>query len=224
MSRAFIVVDAEQRSQAWMDARLGRLTGSRAGDMLTTIKSGAWGASRKNLLMQLVLERVTCKSQERVVQTQAMQDGIEREADALRLYEHITGRALRVSGFLRHADLYAGCSLDGHVGDFEEIVEVKCPQAATHWEYLRTGVVPPDYYWQCIHGLWMTGARHCDWMSFHPEFPEKLRFKLVCIHRDEQAIADYGAKVRKFLTEVETEYNAVMTMHDTASVLRAVVA
>lgn len=221
--RCFSIVNAEQRSPAWHDARLGRLTGSRAGDMLATNKDGKPSASRRNLLMQLVLERVTCKSQERVVQTQAMQDGIDREADALRLYEHLTGHTVRVSGFLRHTALYAGCSLDGHVGDFEVIVEVKSPQAATHWDYVRSGVVPADYYWQCIHGLWMTGATHCDWMSFHPDFPEKLRSKLVCIPRDEKVIADYDAKVRKFLADVETEYDAVMTMGDTASVLKAVV-
>jgi hypothetical protein len=219
--RTFTEVLAEQRSAAWFDARLGRLTGSRAGDMLATNKDGKPSASRKNLLMQLVLERVTCKSQERTVQTQAMQDGIDREADALRLYEHLTGNKVRVSGFLRHDELYAGCSLDGHVGDFEGVVEVKCPMPATHLEYLRSGKVPEGYYWQCIHALWMTGAPWCDWVTYHPEFPENLRLKVVRIAPEKGAIDYYNINVRKFLAEVETEYNAVMTMHDMAGVLKA---
>ena len=41
--RAFRVVEAEQRSPEWFAARLGRLTGSVAGDMVATIKSGEAG-------------------------------------------------------------------------------------------------------------------------------------------------------------------------------------
>lgn len=221
MPRDFTVVNAEQRSPQWFDARLGRLTGSRAGDMLATIKSGAPSTSRRNLLMQLALERVTCESQERVVTTQAMQDGIDREADALRQYEHQTGQSLRYTGFLRHTALYAGCSLDGHVGDFEGVVEVKCPLPATHWDYLRTNTIPSDYRWQCIHALWMTGAGWCDWVSFHPKFPERVQMKVVRIARDETVMADYDAKVRAFLAEVDREYEAVMTLGDLTTVLTA---
>lgn len=223
MTRAFTVINAEQRSPQWVDARLGRLTGSRAGDMLATTKSG-WSTSRQNLRIQLVLERLTCESQERTVQTQAMQDGIDREPDALRLYESLTGHNLRHSGFLRHDELYAGASLDAHVGDFEGLVEAKCPLPATHWEYLRTGVIPAGYRWQCVHALWLTGAEWCDWVTYHPKFPEKLRLKVVRIPRDDKAIADYDAKVRAFLAEVEAEYQAVMTMGDLGAVLKASVA
>ena len=221
--RNFTMLDAEQRSPAWFAARLGRLTGSRAGDMLATTKTG-WSTSRRNLLMQLVLERVTCESQERVVMTQAMQDGVDREAEALRLYEQLSGHALRHTGFLRHTDLYAGCSLDGHVGDFEGVVEAKCPIPATHWDYLRSGVIPAQYRWQCIHALWLTGAAWCDWFTYHPKFPEKLRMRIVRIPRNEATLADYDAKARAFLAEVETEYAALMTMGDIKSALQAVVA
>lgn len=219
----FTIVNAEQRSKEWHDARLGRLTGSRAGDMLATIKSGAWGASRRNLLMQLMLERVTCRTQERTLMTQAMQDGVDREPAALKCYEQLTGNSLRHTGFLRHDELLAGCSLDGHVGDFEGVVEVKCPQPPTHWDYVRSGAMPESYRWQCVHALWMTGAQWCDWLSFNPEFPGKLCVKLVRIERDEKAIADYDKKLRAFLAEVEAEYQAVLTMHDVGAVMGAVV-
>ena len=44
--RPFTIIDAEQRSELWFTARLGRLTGSRAADMLATIKSGEAAARR----------------------------------------------------------------------------------------------------------------------------------------------------------------------------------
>jgi hypothetical protein len=60
---SFTVVMAEQRSPEWFAARLGRLTGSRAADMLATIKSGE-AAARRDLRVQLVVERLTSTLQE----------------------------------------------------------------------------------------------------------------------------------------------------------------
>ena len=54
----FICIEAAQRSEAWHLARLGRLTGSRAADMLARIKTGE-AAARRDLRTQLVCERVT---------------------------------------------------------------------------------------------------------------------------------------------------------------------
>src|SRR6266853_2849772 len=59
-----IVHDVAQRSEAWAQLRLGRLSASRAGDMLATLKSGGEAASRRDLRVQLVLERLTNQSQE----------------------------------------------------------------------------------------------------------------------------------------------------------------
>jgi len=81
----------------------------------------------------------------------------------------LTRSILTSSGFLEHDTLMAGCSLDGHVGDFEGLVEIKCPQAATHLDYLKTGTIPGDYYKQITHALWITGAQWCDWLSFNPD-------------------------------------------------------
>jgi YqaJ-like recombinase protein len=204
----FAIIDAPQRSEAWFKARLGRLTGSRAADMCATIKSGE-AAARRNLRVQLVLERLTGRSQESAYQSPAMAQGIEREADAVGVYEATAGRLLQTTGFLVHPSLMAGCSLDGHVGDFEGIVEVKCPIAATHLDYLRSGVIPDAYMKQIIHGLWITGAGWCDWLSYSPDFPEPLQVKLVRVQRDETQMKAYELLVRQFLAEVDKEVEAV---------------
>src|SRR5437879_4169734 len=120
-TRGFTVVTAEQRSDEWHRARLGRLTGSRAADMLATVKSGE-AASRRNLRTQLVLERLTGRVQETGFVSAAMQQGIDREADAYAAYEALTGQHLVRTGFLRHDTLMVGCSLDGHAGDFESLI------------------------------------------------------------------------------------------------------
>ena len=205
----------EQRSPGWVALRLGRLTGSRAADMLAQGRSkSAESVSQRNLRVQLMLERVTKRSHERGFVSAAMQDGIDREADATALYEALTGTLLQPVGFVSHDQAMVGVSPDGVVNEFEGIVEVKAPIAATHWEYLRTGVVPPDYLKQITHGLWVTGARWCDWMSYHPDFPETLQTKLVRVRRDEDAIKDYHIKAVAFLAEVDRDVEALRTMAD----------
>ena len=205
------ILDCEQRSEAWARARLGRLTASRAVDMLTTIKSGE-AAGRRNLRAMLVLERLTNKPQESGYVSAAMQQGTDREPDALLWYEALTGQIVHRTGFITHDDLMAGASLDGHIGDFEGLVEAKSPIPATHLEYLRTGTVPGDYLAQITHQLWITGAQWCDFLSFDDRFPEDMQTFLVRVKREDVDIAAYEAKALAFLAEVETEVNAIKTM------------
>src|SRR5688572_6380737 len=75
--------DVEQRSEAWGKLRLGRVTASRSSDMLAKNRDGKWAAGRRNLLVQLLLERLTGRSHERQFQSGPMQDGVTREQDAI---------------------------------------------------------------------------------------------------------------------------------------------
>jgi len=91
--------------------------------MLATIKSGE-AAARRDYRMQLVCERLTGQLQEDGFINAAMQRGIDLEPAAFAAYESLTGDMAQRSGFLSHNVHQAGCSLDGHVGDFEGIVEI----------------------------------------------------------------------------------------------------
>lgn len=209
--RAFTIIDAPQRSADWYAARLGRLTGSCAGDMLATIKSGE-AAARRNLRLRLVLERLTGRSQESDYVSPAMQAGIEREADALAAYEALTGELVRSTGFLAHTDHMAGCSLDGHLGDFAKLVSVKCRQPAAHFEHLRAGKIPADAFAQIRHELWITGAAEHDYFSWNPDFPPDLQARVVTVTRSQAEIPEYEAKALAFLEEVNREVEAVLTL------------
>lgn len=208
-----IIVTCEQRTDEWRQARVGRLTGSRASDMLATLKSGKGeAAGRRNLRTQLVLERLTGRPQERGFVSPAMQHGTDTEAEARAAYEALTGSLVAETGFLQHDTLLAGCSLDGHVGEFEGVIEIKCPQSATHLETLKSGAVPADYMKQIIHALWLTGAEWCDWMSYDPAFPEPLRAKLIRVPRVQADIDAYKMVATLFLREVDEETETVRQM------------
>jgi predicted phage-related endonuclease len=203
----FTICTAEQRSPEWFAARLGRLTGSVAGDMLATIKTGE-AAARRDLRMRLVLERLTGQSQDDGYTNAAMQWGIDHEADAFDAYEGYSGNLVRRTGFLSHTELMAGCSLDGDVGEFAGIVELKCPKSATHYGYLKAGAVPVNHLAQIQHNLWISGAKWCDFVSFDPRFPEHLRLFVCRVPRVELDILAYSRVAEKFLLEIDAELDA----------------
>ncbi len=219
--RRFMVLDAEQRSAAWFAARSGRLTGSVAGDMLATIKTGE-AAARRNLRLRLVLERLTGRPQESDFVSPAMQAGIDREALAFAAFEALTGEVVQRSGFLALTDHLAGASLDGHIGDFEALLSIKCRQPPAHLEFLRYGKIPADALAQIRHELWITGADEHRYFSWNPDFPESMQSRLVVVTRAEMDIPEYEAKALTFLREVETELQAIQTMVNPAAQLAAI--
>jgi hypothetical protein len=205
------IICSDQRSDAWYQARIGKLTGSCAADMLAKIKSGE-AAARRDLRMRLVCERLTNQSQEDCYISPAMQHGIDKEAEAFAAYEAVTATMVHRVGFIAHDALEAGCSPDGYIGAFDGLLEVKCPKSATHLKYLRGGNVPPDYLPQILHNLWITGAQWCDFVSFDDRFPAHLQLLRVRVERVEAEIQAYELAARMFLTEVEKEIASVLEL------------
>lgn len=235
---SFLVLDVEQRSEAWHRARLGRLTSTCADALLANGKGGAESAQRKNLLMKLALEQITGKPNDRAMKTSAMEYGAEYEAEAFAAYEAETGELLTRSGFLQHETLMAGSSLDGHTHDFTLFAELKVPYPAQHLDYLTSGNVPLDYFRQCVHHFWINdAARVCDWMSYCREFPAESQTKIVRIELDDFApiytktdaerkrvsdhIADYDKKARALLSEVDAMVNTIKTLGGVRAQLEA---
>mgnify|MGYP001555597741 CR=1 FL=1 len=220
--KRFAIHDCEQRSPEWFARRSGRLTGSRAADVLATIKSGE-AAARRDLRMQLVCERLTGQPQESGYINADMMRGIDLEPVARAAYEVITGDFVTTSGFLALPDLMAGCSLDGHLGDYQTLVSIKCPKTATHIGYLRAGVMPASYVPQMLHELWITGAREYHFLSFDDRLPDALRTFFVRVPRNEDAVQDYADKAKVFLAEVDRETDALRTLANLPSVLQEAV-
>lgn len=215
MSR-FTVIDCEQRTPEWFAARSGRITGSAAADMMRKTKSGDWAASRKHLRMRLALERITGQPQERAFTTAAVERGRELEASAAARYEAETGYILEPLGFLSMGPIMAGCSLDSFIHGRRGLVEIKCPESATHYEYLLTRKIPSDYRWQCIHNLWVTGAEVADFISFDDRFPDDLQYLCVTLARNEREIEAYEAEVNRFLAEVAVEVSEINKLRKAA--------
>lgn len=209
------ILSIDQRSAEWHTARLGKLTASRAGEAFATLKGGGESASRRNLRLQLVLERLTGQSQENGYVNRTMERGIALEPDACAAYEAETGILVQAVGFVVHDELAAGCSPDGLTED--GLIEIKCPEAAAHLEYVRGGL-PAAYRWQITHALWLTGAAWADFVSYHPDFPEALRLKITRLFAKDIDLAAYELSVRLFLGEVEQELAQVEALSQVVAV------
>jgi putative phage-type endonuclease len=202
---------AEQGSDEWKRMRLGKVTASRIADMLSKTKTG-WGASRANYRSQLVSERLTGAFTDSYVSA-AMEWGTETEAEARYAYSFMTATDVVSVDFAPHPSIaMAGCSPDGLIGD-DGLVEIKCPNTATHIETLLGRSVPGKYRQQMLFQMACTGRRWCDFVSYDPRMPEDMRLFVSRLHRDDAAISEMESEVVKFLAEVESTVAQLIALY-----------
>jgi putative phage-type endonuclease len=198
----------EQRSEEWFAARRGKVTASKIGDILNTIRNGNWAASRKNYAAQLVTERLTGRDPEPFT-NEAIQWGIEQEAPAREAYMKKTDFIVNEVGFIDHPTIpYAGASPDGLIGN-DGLLEIKCPTTATHIERLLGADIPESYRLQMLWQMACTGRVWCDFVSFDPRLPEDMQIYLKRFERDNEEIARIEKEVKVFLDEVSTTVDAL---------------
>lgn len=199
-----------QNTDAWRAARLGKLTASRLADALARTKSG-WGASRANLMTELLLERLTGQGAERHV-NDAMRFGMENEAYARAAYEFRTGASVAPVGFVDHPTIAMfGASPDGLIGA-DGLLEIKVPNSATHLETLLSGAIPARYAQQMLAQMACTGRAWCDYCSFDPRMPEHMRLFVRRIERDSDEIAALESAAAGFLGELDRKLVALMAL------------
>lgn len=204
----FTTFDVDPRSPEWFMLRAGLVTGSCAPAILAVRKKGTGElAVRRELRHRIMCERLTGMPIERdLSKVEAVQHGCEVEPDAVAAYEAHTGQIVRRVGFVRHNLLAAGCSPDGYVGDWQGILEAKCPNSTTHLEYLQANAIPEEYLGQLIHALWLTGAQWADFISYDPRFQiPHLQLFIKRLERSAVDLTAYELAVSLFLTEVEND-------------------
>lgn len=190
----------EQRTDEWFQARLGKVTASKVADVMAKTKSG-YAASRDNYMAQLVVERIT-NCQVVTFTNAAMDWGVQQEPFARAAYEIKKGVVVEEVGFIDHPRLpNAGASPDGLVGE-QGMVEIKCPNTATHIETLLSKEVPWKYYAQMQWQMACTGRLWCDYVSYDPRMPENTQLFIQRVYRDADNIDLMEKEVVKFLVEL----------------------
>ena len=193
----------EQGSTEWFAARLGKVTASRVADVIAKTKTG-YSTSRENYMAQLVCERMT-GTQSESYSNAAMQWGTDQEPLARAAYEAAKDVLVDEVGFIVHPTIIAaGASPDGLVGD-DGLIEIKCPNTATHIDTLLSNKVPSKYNTQMQWQMACTGRKWCDFVSFDPRMPEGLQLFIQRVDFDEQYVKMLEAEITEFLGELETK-------------------
>jgi len=190
-----------QGSPEWFQQRIGKVTASRITDVLATLKSGGEAATRANYRSQLVCERLTGNVAESFT-NDAMKWGTEQEPNARQAYEFISGNTVVEVPMIDHPIIaMTGASPDGLIGD-DGLIEIKCPNSATHIDYLLAGVVPAKHMNQMLWQMECTGRKWCDFVSYDPRLPIDLQLFIVRFERDDEALKKIRDGVVAFLNEV----------------------
>ena len=194
------MIEIIQRSPEWFAARCGKVTASRVADIIAKTKTG-YSASRDNYLAQLVCERLTGKPAESYSNS-AMQWGTDTEPFARAAYEARMDLLVTEVGFIDHPWIVmSGASPDGLAN--EGMVEIKCPNTATHIDTLLSRTVPAKYITQMMWQMACADRPWCDFVSFDPRLPEKHQLFIKRINYDPEMVNLLENSVIQFLGDVD---------------------
>jgi putative phage-type endonuclease len=198
----------DQGSDQWFAARIGKVTASRVADVIAKTKTG-FSTSRDNYMAQLVCERLTGQKGESFTNA-AMQWGTETEPLARLSYEVAQNVLVDEVGFVPHPSIImAGASPDGLVGD-DGLLEIKCPNTATHIETLLSQTVPGKYNTQMQFQMACTNRSWCDFVSFDNRLPSELQLFVKRVPRDNMYIRLMEEEIVKFLNELDIKIAQLM--------------
>ena len=196
-----MIVDCEQGSETWFAYRLGKASASRMADITAMTKTG-YGASRANYLAELVAQRLTGVYAESY-SNGAMQWGTEREPEARAEYEFMKNVRVDLVGIAIHDTIPNACaSPDGLVGE-DGLVEIKCPNTATHIATLLGAEIDGKYLKQMQWQMACTGRKWCDFVSYDPRMPPEMQLHIRRVPRREDDITALALATELFLSEVD---------------------
>lgn len=187
--------DLVQGSVQWFALRMGRVTASEVGNLLTPKFEPRTGDGVKTYLYSKLAEVWRGKP---LIHSGswATEQGQVRQDEAIPFLALEMNWDIRDGGFIETDDHKAGCSPDGLVES--EInpfgVEVKCPEPVNHVRYLINGTLPSAYVTQVHASLYVTGFEKWVFMSYQRGFPPLI----LEIKRDEEIIAKIATAVDTF--------------------------
>ena len=191
------IYDFKQSSIEWHQIRLGKITSSKFDDVMKKgrKKGVQFGDTAMKYMYSLIAERLTGGSED--INGNALDWGNDYEPLARRKYEERTWNEVQQIGFCTYGD-YVGCSTDGLVDD-DGMIEIKCPFSSRNHVNYRLNGVPKQYVAQIQGGLWVTGRKWCDFISFDNRFTEQYKIYIQRIERDEDYINVLENRINDFI-------------------------
>lgn len=169
------MLDVQQGTDEWLQARLGIITASNAHVLLVNGKAEhGLGAGAITYMYQLLAERFMGYSDEPFKGNEYTERGHLLEPIVADYYQRLCGVTPHSIGIiLNHADLVGcdvGASPDRLVGDVGGL-EIKTRQGKLQAELLCTGNIDNNHLTQVQFNLWVSGRQWWDYVSFCQDMP-----------------------------------------------------
>lgn len=193
-----IIHNIEQRSEAWYSVKCGLVTSTRFKSLCAKETTDSY----KDLVTNIACEIITGKMEEGYSNAM-MEYGIETEPLARAEYEREMDCLVREVGFIttdednRFHD-WIGDSPDGLIGN-DGCLEVKCPLARTHLEYIEANKLPSEYRHQVQAHLFVTGLKYCDFVSFVPQ----MKLFVLRVEPDKELFAEFERRLDILINDVQ---------------------
>lgn len=192
-----IIHNIDQGSEAWYQARSGKVTGTR----FKSLVAGENTATYKDLVTNIACEIITGKMEE-TYSSGIMEHGIETEPIARKEYETIFDTEVKIAGFITPDEdhkfyEWIGISPDGILSD-NGLWETKCPLMRTHLEYIEANKLPSEYRYQVQGQLFVSGLSYCDFMSF----VEGMKPFIIRVYPDTELFAEFERRLDLLIQQV----------------------
>ena len=176
--------EVEQGSSSWKNLRGGIVTASEATKLITT-KSYSKSSQMYEYAYKLAAQKVTGETLEDWGGNYWTDRGLELESEAVNWYSSKFDVDVDVDiGFAIHRDIDFGFSPDGVVRENDTLLEVKCLAPWTHVSsFDNLQKIADKYFWQCQSQIWISGAKSCDLLLYHPKLPNHI----ITFYLDENA-------------------------------------
>lgn len=195
----------EQRSPEWHEIRKGKITSSEFHKIMGD------GKVRESYLLEKISEGFGGFSAPAT--GVALEWGTDLEDMAREIYQARTGYNVEKCSFIV-VDEYYGGSPDALVNP-GGCIEIKCPYGSAN--HFKHGLITsdtefkkakPDYYYQCMSHMLVSGAEWCDFISFDPRVHADYIMFVYRLNRNEEEIKVMKAKLEsaiEFIQETKSK-------------------
>lgn len=206
----------EQGSSEWLKQRLGKINGSRIGDLMTSGRKGEmFGNTALSYIYEVCAERDLLQKyidddylfeiyqQQVSISNKFIEFGHDNEDFAAERYQFVTGCELEECESIQHPTIpYFSASPDRMAikDALRKVVEIKCPLPKTFIEYMAEvkdnetlKAVNPKYFYQVQAEMSCTGLDRADFVVFCPFLKHNIH--IVEITRDEAVIAEFEKRI-----------------------------
>ena len=157
-----------QGTDEWKELRHGKVGGSTAKEIMAKYEKPITECAAFYKLLSEQMEDFDPFQSD--YQSLAMQRGNEYEPLARDEYERITGYTVTQIGWAELDGEFVGISPDGLIPSIKKSIEIKCPSANTHVDYmLDFNNFLEEYCWQIVHNFLVLDVDSVDCISYRPE-------------------------------------------------------